>query len=57
MQRLAGLGLVLVSATIFYAMTVPGAWWYEYGIAGVVAVGATLCGLPLLMTGRIRQDR
>jgi hypothetical protein len=57
LQRLAGLGLVLVSATIFYAMTVPGGWWYEYGIAGIVAVGGALCGLPLLMTGRIRRDR
>jgi hypothetical protein len=47
----------LVSATIFYAMTVPGGWWYEYGIAGIVAVGGALCGLPLLMTGRIRRDR
>jgi hypothetical protein len=56
-QRLAGLGLVLVGVTIFYAMTVPGGWWYEYGIAGTVAVGATLCGLPLLMTGTIRQRR
>jgi hypothetical protein len=56
-QRFAGLALVLVSMTIFLAMTVPGGSWYEHLIAGVVAVGAAFCGLPLFVTGRIRQPR
>jgi hypothetical protein len=56
-RRLAGLGLVLVSMAVFLAMTVPGGRWYEYAIFGVLAVGGTFCGLPLLVTGRIRQPR
>ncbi len=56
-QRAAGLGLVLVSLRIFFAMTVPGGRWFEYATSGVVAVGCVICGLPLLVTGRIRQPR
>jgi hypothetical protein len=56
-NRLVGLGLVLVGLAIFYAMTVPGGWWCEYAISGVVAVCATFFGLPLLVTGQVRQPQ
>jgi hypothetical protein len=55
--RLVGLALVFLGLAIFYAMTVPGGWWCEYTISGFVAVCATSCGLPLLVTGAVGTAR
>jgi hypothetical protein len=55
--RLVGLALVFLGLAIFYAMTIPGGWWCEYAISGFVAVCATSCGLPLLVTGAVGRAR
>lgn len=56
-ERFAGLGLVLFSLTIFYGMTLPGLhWpWYVAGSLGVAALCGVFVGMPLLVTGRLRQ--
>jgi hypothetical protein len=56
-DHVVGLALVLLGTAIFFAMTIPGGRWYGYAAAGMVAVCATLFGMPLLVTGRVRQPR
>jgi hypothetical protein len=56
-SRLVGLGFMLIGITILYAMARPGGQWCSYAISGLVAVCGFLFGLPLLVTGRIRQPR
>lgn len=52
-----GLGLVLISAVLFFAMTIPNLFepWYFSAIVCAAAVSGVLVGLPLLATGRVRQ--
>jgi len=56
-ERIVGLGLLLVAAVLFFGMTLPGlmASWYCCMASGLVALGGTFFGVPLLVTGRIRQ--
>lgn len=58
-ERLVGLGLVLAGAVLFYGMSVPSLMgpWYCRAVLGVVAAGGILFGMPLLITGRVRQPR
>lgn len=56
-ERVVALGLVLAGAVILYGMTLP-AWtgpWACRGLLGAVGVGAIFVGMPLLITGRVRQ--
>jgi hypothetical protein len=59
MERVVGLALVLVSLTLWYSLTLPALQgpWYVTGAVGIGAACGTLCGMPLLVTGRIRQKR
>ena len=58
-DRFVGLGLVLASLVLFYSMTIPtlAGPWVCRAILGVVAVAGTFFGMPLLVTGRVRQPR
>lgn len=58
-ERVVGLGLVLASLVLFYSMTIPTLVgpWYCRAVLGVVAVTGTFFGMPLLVTGRVRQPR
>jgi len=59
MDRLVGFVLVLVSMVLFYGMTIPGFMGPSLCrcFIGAVAVGAAFFGMPLLVTGRVRQSR
>jgi len=56
-ERAVGLGLVCIGMTLFYGTTIPGLLGPRYvcAVLGVAAVAATFFGMPLLVTGRVRQ--
>jgi hypothetical protein len=58
-ERFVGLGLVLASAVLFYSMAIPALVgpWYCRAFLGAVAGAGTFFGMPLLVTGRVRQPR
>lgn len=58
-ERLVGLGLVLAGGVLLYGTTIPSLTgpWYCRAILGLIALGGTFVGLPLLITGRVRQLR
>jgi hypothetical protein len=56
-DHIVGLALVLVGVAVSFALTIPGGQWYGYAAAGIIAASATFVGMPLLVTGRIRQIR
>ncbi|HXX67575.1 MAG TPA: hypothetical protein VEK07_10355 [Polyangiaceae bacterium] len=57
MDRLVGLVLVLISMVLFYGMTIPGLMgpWICRCLVGLLAVCAAFFGMPLVVTGRVRQ--
>lgn len=59
MDRLVGFVLVFVSMILFYGMTIPSLMgpWICRCLVGVLAVCGTFFGMPLLVTGRVRQSR
>jgi hypothetical protein len=59
MDRLVGLALVLLAMLFFFGLTIPGLMgpWYSRAVLGTLAVGGVLFGMPLLVTGRLRQRR
>ena len=59
MPRIVGLVLVTISAAFFYGLTIPGLFGsnYEVAVACFAGVGGTFFGMPLLVTGRVRQSR
>lgn len=59
MERVVGLALVLVSLTLWYSLTLPAmrSAWYVTVAVGIGAACGTFFGMPLLVTGRVRQKR
>ncbi len=53
-RRIFGLALVLLSLCVFYGLTLPGPW-SAHLLLGSLGVTGTFLGMPLLVTGRIRQ--
>jgi hypothetical protein len=54
-RRIFGLALVLLSLCVFYGLTLPGGPWSAHLLLGSFGVTGTFVGMPLFVTGRIRQ--
>jgi hypothetical protein len=57
MNHMMGLMLVLISVALIYTLTLPGELRFTYAICGVTGFLGILLGMPLLVTGRLRQPR
>lgn len=58
-ERVVGLGLVFTGAVVLYALTIPslmGPWAGQAMLAGI-GLASLFFGLPLLVTGQVRQTR
>jgi hypothetical protein len=58
-ERVVGFGLVAVGVLLFYMLSIPGLVGSEFGliVIGIAGVCGVFFGMPLLVTGRIRQVR
>lgn len=58
-ERVVGFGLVAVGVLLFYMLSIPGLLESKFGsiVVGIAGVCGVFFGLPLLVTGRIRQPR
>lgn len=54
-HRLVGLASVLLSASLFFGLSLTGGTRYGALVLGTLGVCGTLFGMPLLVTGRLRQ--
>jgi hypothetical protein len=52
-----GLMLVVISLALIYTLTLPGELRFTYAICGVTGVLGIFLGMPLLVTGRLRQPK
>lgn len=58
-ERMVGLGLVFTGLVVLYAMTVPTLTmpWYGQAMLDLIGLPSLFFGLPLLVTGHVRQAR
>jgi hypothetical protein len=58
-ERVVGFGLVAVGVLLFYMLCIPGLVGSEFGliVVRIAGVCGVFFGMPLLVTGRIRQVR
>lgn len=58
-ERVVGLGLAFVGIVVLYALTIPNLTWPWAGqaVLGAIGLPSLFFGVPLLVTGQVRQPR